>query len=279
MFFRRHCIIASILNRYDYILFLDADIGVVNPNRTIEEYIEDSIDIVFYDRFYTFEVMAGTYLVKNTDWSRDFLNGWANYEYRLPHSFHGSDNGALNIYLVEWITPSRDIELDVCRRIWSRSRDWDGVFTFTACVRDILGDQTKYGNIKILKKGTGWARDSFLTNAKWNPARDFMLHDMKVKYRRFYRTLSLVSPMRTVEMHSWYNPFAGDFRLDLCRPGNSSWSYDNYLIVPVYKLEERFRQKYLEVHFEKLRTLGRVKKFFENSSLHTMISLDRNKEI
>ncbi|ETN82802.1 hypothetical protein NECAME_17634 [Necator americanus] len=67
--------------------------------RTIESYIEENVEIIFYDRFYTYEVMAGTYLVKNSDWSRNFLDGWANYEYRLPRSFHGSDNGVLNLVL------------------------------------------------------------------------------------------------------------------------------------------------------------------------------------
>ncbi|CAJ0600272.1 unnamed protein product [Cylicocyclus nassatus] len=263
MFFRRHCIVASILHNYDYILFLDADIGVVNPNRTIEDYIEPGIDITFYDRFYTFEVMAGTYLVKNTAWARDFLNGWANYEYRLPSSFHGSDNGALNIYLVELIAPSRDIELDLCRQIWNVSLDWNDVFVFTACVRNVLGDQAYFDNIKILKKGTGWARDSFLTNSKWNPLKDFMLHDMKLAYRRYYRPLTVVLPIRTMEMHTWYNPFVGNFHLELCHSGNSSWNYDKQLIIPVSELEERYRKKYIEVHLQKLRALVRVGKLVE----------------
>ncbi|KAK6740541.1 hypothetical protein RB195_008788 [Necator americanus] len=241
-------------------------------NRTIESYIEENVEIIFYDRFYTYEVMAGTYLVKNSDWSRNFLDGWANYEYRLPRSFHGSDNGVLNIYLVEWIAPSRHIELNLCQQIWNNSRNWNGVFTFTACVRDILGDQTNYGKIKILKKGTGWARDSFLTNGRWNPSRDFMLHDMKAKYRRYRKPLSLASPLRTLEMHLWYNPFVGEFDLNLCKPGNSSWNYVSYLIAPVSALEERYRKKYLEVHFEKLRTLGGIREFFGNSEFERTLS-------
>ncbi|EPB70240.1 hypothetical protein ANCCEY_10660 [Ancylostoma ceylanicum] len=32
-FFRRHCVVARMLRYYDYVLFLDADIGVVNPSK------------------------------------------------------------------------------------------------------------------------------------------------------------------------------------------------------------------------------------------------------
>ncbi|KAK6050440.1 hypothetical protein COOONC_12055 [Cooperia oncophora] len=41
--------------------------------------------------------MSGSYLAKNTDWTRNFLRGFANYEFRLPKSFHGTDNGAIHV--------------------------------------------------------------------------------------------------------------------------------------------------------------------------------------
>ncbi|WKY08369.1 hypothetical protein Q1695_007691 [Nippostrongylus brasiliensis] len=98
-FFQRHCIVAHLLaeSNYSWILLVDTDIGVVNENRTIEEYIRDDADIIFYDRFFNFEVMAGSYLVKKSEYGIKFLRGWANFESRLPKVFSGSDNGAIHI--------------------------------------------------------------------------------------------------------------------------------------------------------------------------------------
>ncbi|EFO15374.2 hypothetical protein LOAG_13136, partial [Loa loa] len=99
-FFQRHCVLAQLLEdngNFDYVLFVDSDMGVINPKRRIEEYIIDGKDIIFYNRIWNFEVMAGSYLAKNTKFVINFLRMWANYNYRLPHSFHGSDNAAIHV--------------------------------------------------------------------------------------------------------------------------------------------------------------------------------------
>ncbi|VDL77543.1 unnamed protein product [Nippostrongylus brasiliensis] len=98
-FFQRHCITAHVLanNNYSWVLFLDSDIGVVNENRTIEEYIRKDADIIFYDRFFNFEIMAGAYLAKKSPFATDFLHGWANFEKRLSMKFSGTDNGAIHV--------------------------------------------------------------------------------------------------------------------------------------------------------------------------------------
>ncbi|KIH45739.1 hypothetical protein ANCDUO_24216 [Ancylostoma duodenale] len=62
----------------------------------IEEYIDEGTEIAFFDRFYNWEVAAGSYIVKNTQWTQKFLKGFADYEFRLPKNYHGTDNGALH---------------------------------------------------------------------------------------------------------------------------------------------------------------------------------------
>jgi hypothetical protein len=49
---------------YEWILFLDPDMGVINPQRRIEEFVDDELDMVFYDRAYVFEIMAGSYIAR-----------------------------------------------------------------------------------------------------------------------------------------------------------------------------------------------------------------------
>jgi hypothetical protein len=43
---------------------MDSDIAVINPRHRIEEFIDLQYDLTFYDRFFDWEVMAGSFLVK-----------------------------------------------------------------------------------------------------------------------------------------------------------------------------------------------------------------------
>ena len=65
--FRRHCITLNVLRdnpQLEYILFMDADMGIVNPNHLIEDYIDPAFDLILYERIFNFEVMAGSYIIK-----------------------------------------------------------------------------------------------------------------------------------------------------------------------------------------------------------------------
>ncbi|VDP13481.1 unnamed protein product [Heligmosomoides polygyrus] len=157
IFFRRHCVVLQYLRKLDleqYVL-------------KIEEFIDPEADIVFYDRFYNWEVMAGSYLVKNTIWVQNFLEGYANFEYRLPKSFHGTDNGAIHVIMI-FMSCTRKSHLSTY------------LFAYEACVRKLIGNMDNFKKIKILAKGTAWARDNWMTNSRWNEERDFMIHNMKL---------------------------------------------------------------------------------------------------
>ena len=65
--FQRHCVTINILKQnpdIPYILFIDADMGVVNPRHLIESYIDPFFDLFFYERIFTAEIAAGSYIVK-----------------------------------------------------------------------------------------------------------------------------------------------------------------------------------------------------------------------
>ncbi|EPB76870.1 hypothetical protein ANCCEY_03996 [Ancylostoma ceylanicum] len=165
--FQRHCIVAQLLNvtTLDWILFVDSDIGVVNEKVRLENVLDSSMDIIFYDRMFNHEIMAGSYIVRRSNFSIEFLRGWANYESRLPTSFHGRDNGAIHMWLVEQLRPA-PLLLSKCRKIWNTSTDYGTLSQFT---------------------GKGWARDAWLTNSHWNPSSDFMFHARKEADKKKYK--------------------------------------------------------------------------------------------
>ncbi|KAK6059908.1 hypothetical protein COOONC_02438 [Cooperia oncophora] len=100
--------------------------------------------------------MAGSYLAKNTNWTRNFLResvqdfaGFANYEFRLPNSHHGTDNGAIHAYLAEVILPNTGVDFMICLEIYKNSKGFQDLFLYEACMRDLLERAISFDRIKI----------------------------------------------------------------------------------------------------------------------------------
>ncbi|KAI1730044.1 galactosyl transferase GMA12/MNN10 family domain-containing protein [Ditylenchus destructor] len=233
LMFRRHCVMAQFMlsqPQLELFLFVDGDIGVVNPhNHSLFDYIQHTnnsllysddtnnssqkvtfshdlkeVDIVFYNRIFNWEISSGSYLARNTNYSRQFLSYWADYFYRLPNSFHGSDNGAIHAVFMDKFT--NQTVKNSCHYLWQKSKSFSMLFDYEACVRHNLGiDRELYeeieenmgailGRIMILKKGRSWVRDSGWTASKVS-CNDFMFHGWKT------------STMNKPVFNPWLYPF------------------------------------------------------------------------
>ncbi|EGT39631.1 hypothetical protein CAEBREN_19958 [Caenorhabditis brenneri] len=255
--FRRHCIVAELLEETDWLVFLDADIAVVNPNIHLEDYINPLYDLTFYDRFVNWEVAAGSYIIHNTPWAKQFLRDFANFETQLPNSFHGTDNGALHIFLQQKFYPQLSAESQVCRKIWEKAENYRDLFTFEACIRTVMGDVHEFDRARILKKGTGWVRDIWLTDSKWSPERDFMLHGLKDSNEVQLKQGFIVNTI--FGNFNWRNPFQSTLKLESCRsPDESTWNMDESLIVSRKEIEKYLSEQFDEVEKRRWESLSAV---------------------
>ncbi|CAJ0572859.1 unnamed protein product, partial [Mesorhabditis spiculigera] len=202
--FLRHCLLAYKMEEWptdEWILFLDADIGVVNPAHRVEEYLPSSNStwLRFYSRIMNHELMAGSYLIRNNAKARKFLRFWADYEKRLPASFHGSDNGAIHAVIPEWSHPNLTDQRANCRHLWEISSDFSTLSDFTVCSRALMAKYPPQG-IDLLPKGRhSWSRDGWLTSNMWSEV-DFMFHGWQLR-RQGPRGFA-----------AWYPPIVSDGR-------------------------------------------------------------------
>ncbi|KAI6181472.1 hypothetical protein M3Y98_00833000 [Aphelenchoides besseyi] len=258
--FLRHCILMELMSQrpeIDWFLFLDADMGVVNPNHLLEEYANPRADLIFYDRLFNYEIMAGSYFVKNTPFGRSFLNHWSEYEKRVdPQSFHGTDNGAIHeVFLDYFCLNCSRIQRRRCADIWRKSTSFHDLYLYESCARAILGVRRWYenqnGSLLLLSNARGyWARDTVHTNSRWS-SEDFIMHMWKEKYRNAHIYLGWFTPFAV-------DPLASTAACDLFASAQLNWQYKDTFITPVNEIRKKLSNVFgsaYQWHLDRIKTL------------------------
>ena len=73
-------LIQEVLETYnpEYVLFLDIDAIISDTNQGVEDFIDENYDLVFAEDVGHHSAMnAGVFILKNTEWSKQFLQDWA----------------------------------------------------------------------------------------------------------------------------------------------------------------------------------------------------------
>ncbi|XGW17341.1 hypothetical protein V3C99_002164 [Haemonchus contortus] len=220
--FKRHCIAAEYLKDTDWMLVLDADTGVVNPNHCIEEWIDDRVDVILYERFFNSEISAASYMVRNSEFGRDFLMKWADREFTLHKRWHGLDNGVLHLHVLDTLIPDAIQERKNCHDIWLNATSYETYMAVVSCVRQALGATRLWpGKLRFYRKAHGWVRDGFLTISRWHDG-DFMFHGWK---------------QNNITAEGWDSPFTEIPDLNSCGSGKNGWHWDKAKHVDVKEIK------------------------------------------
>lgn len=161
---KRHLIVRDELPKYDWLLFLDGDVQIVNYAHGIEEFIDEAhaVDIIFPMRFINAEVTAGSYLVRNTSWSLNFLTRWGNRD--IPRStVANSDNGILLQLLTDVLFAKGGLtafDRDVGQKCVDQFNKNYGAGK--CCFSNLMGPRREFPHVLLHRRGQGFFRDDFV---------------------------------------------------------------------------------------------------------------------
>lgn len=204
-FFRKHCGVLFYLienPEIKWVMVLDGDNLLVNASNGIENFLPKNnvTHIVYYERFYNGEVMAGNYLIRNHYWSHSYLLKWINLHKHIPDvHYHNNDNGALHIHLLLALNKNPEI-INKCFSLWNRSIDENTYDQYVGCVKCALAGQRNFAHIQILRRGHGFARD-YREPENLVLENDFLLHSYKADTNLYY-----VYPVQIASCNAHWNP-------------------------------------------------------------------------
>ncbi|CAB04245.3 Nucleotide-diphospho-sugar transferase domain-containing protein [Caenorhabditis elegans] len=262
--YRRHCIVGHLLRNNDFIFLLDPGMTILNTEIRLEQFTDEKYALTMFDKFSNWEIETNSYVVKNTYWSRNFLMKLADFESKLP--FSSTDNVAIHILIQKDFYPQFTEEAGTCLKILENlefsTSNSAIMYTFEACIRAVIGENHEFKNLRILKKGTGWARDIWLTESKWSQQRDFMLSGLKYSLKTEISNGILSNIFLGKE--SWKSPFLKTPFLGEC--DEKDWIHDQSLITTKTEIERYLVEKFKEVEKMRWRSLAAAGNYLSKQS-------------
>lgn len=246
--FKRHCAVAAYLDTTDWMLVVDAETGVINPQHCVEEWIDNRVNMIFFDRYFNWEISSASYLVRNSKFSRNFLQGLARWEFEPLPSWNSYDQGAFLVHLLQTLYPHAAWEVRSCTEYWYRASSYQTYMATVMCVRESLGARRLWpGKVRIYHKAHGWTRDAWIAHGLWSEP-DFMLH-----------------AWREDASHDEY-PFLKDINMDLCNGSLAAWQWNPKLRLSTSQMKNALAEseEYYRTEFP---NKGRIITFLDNPEI------------
>eukprot|EP00960_Hanusia_phi_P075916 768482-Hanusia_phi.AAC.1 len=168
--FGRHLAVKKHLDKFDWIYSIDADVMFVNFDKALEDYIikAGSADIILPMRIINGEIVAGGYLVRSSDWSRQFLDEWGTKGSK--HQFAALRNSAVdnadNGFLIQLLTFKLFVEEET-GEVKEKGKECVELFNSEynrgkCCFSSLMATRRRFKHVWILRRGSGFFRDDFV---------------------------------------------------------------------------------------------------------------------
>lgn len=159
---------------YQWIVTSDLDIMVANMSRSLDSFLDDSVDVILQERENR-ELHAGMFMIKNSDFGRRFILNWMSLSDPVGADTGNLDNSDLHLAVANYFLESNSCQQhrkDVLKEHFT----FADYFAYFFCLRDKLAEfesnsdpqqcTFRYGNnIKVHRAYSGFLRSMAGMNA------------------------------------------------------------------------------------------------------------------